>query len=258
MNTQHRQVSLSELISAVNAELEIDAFKDYCPNGLQVQGTEQVGLIATAVTASQNIIDQAIAANADLLLVHHGYFWRNEAPEIVGMKYRRLSSLIKNDISLLAYHLPLDAHPVLGNNAQLAQKLNWQITAGLEAGNPRSIGLVGMLPEVQTLGQVSSTIHNVLDREPLVIGDLNKAIKHIAWCSGAAQGMLEQAAMRGCDLFVSGEISENTVHAARELGIAYISAGHHATERYGVVALGEWLSKKFGVLHLALDENNPV
>lgn len=258
MSTQSQHVSLSDLVAVANAELEISAFKDYCPNGLQVQGKSKVAVIASAVTASQNIIDQAIAADADLLLVHHGYFWRNEAPEITGMKYRRLSSLIKHDISLLAYHLPLDAHPVLGNNVQLAQKLGWSIVGGLDAGNPRSIGLQGELSEVQSLGQLASHLHKILAREPLVIGDSQKPIQKLAWCTGAAQGMIEQAAASGCDLFVSGEISENTVHTARELGIAYIAAGHHATERYGVIALGDWLSKRFGLQHIQLDENNPV
>lgn len=258
MNRQSGQVALSELVAVTNAELEVTAFKDYCPNGLQVQGADQVKVVATAVTASQNIINQAIAAQVDLLLVHHGYFWRNEAPEITGMKYRRLSGLIKHDISLLAYHLPLDGHPTLGNNVQLAAQLGWQVTGGLEEGNPRSIGLKGCLSSIQTLAQVAECIKEKLDRPPLVIGDLSQPIKNIAWCTGAAQGLIEQAAIAGCDLFVSGEISENTVHAARELGIAYIAAGHHATERYGVIALGDWLSERFGVRHLILNEDNPV
>lgn len=252
-------LALHELIAGLDKELEPAAFKDYCPNGLQVEGKPEIRRIATAVTASQNIVDHAVAAGVDALLVHHGYFWKNEAAVITGMKYRRLSALIKQDISLIAYHLPLDAHPVLGNNIKLAQKLGWEVTGGLEANNPRSIGLVGTVGDQgQSLSAVAEHIGHQLQREPLVIGDLQRPIKKVAWCTGAAQGFIEQAAAAGCDLYLSGEISENTVHAARELDIAYIAAGHHATERYGVLALGEWLAARYGIEHLALDENNPV
>lgn len=251
-------VELSRIMAEINTLLEPEQFKDYCPNGLQVQGKDQVLTVATAVTASQNIVDQAVAANADVLLVHHGYFWKNEPEALVGMKYRRIAALIKHDISLLAYHLPLDAHPEQGNNVQLAKRLGWNIDGGLEAGNPRSIGLLGQPASSVNLSEIASTIHRELEREPLVIGDTSREIKKLAWCTGAAQGMIEMAAEAGCDLFVSGEISENTVHAARELGIAYISAGHHATERYGVLALGQWLEERLGIKHIALDEENPV
>lgn len=251
-------LALNELVKQLDTLLDTGAFKDYCPNGLQVEGRQEVRKIATAVTASQNMVDQAIAAGADALLVHHGYFWKNESPTVTGMKYRRLAALIKNDISLLAYHLPLDAHPLLGNNVELARLLDWEVTGGLEAGNPRSIGLVGAPRGDNSLGQVADRLHRVLGREPLVVGEPSMSIDRIAWCTGAAQGFIEQAAEAGCDLYVSGEISENTVHAARELGIAYIAAGHHATERYGVLALGRWLQSNFGIEHIALDEKNPV
>ncbi len=251
-------LTLTDLVEHLDILLEPRAYKDYCPNGLQVEGRSQVLKIATAVTASQNILDQAVAADVDALLVHHGYFWKNESQPVTGMKYRRLSTLIKNDISLLAYHLPLDAHNDLGNNVELARILDWEVTGGLEAGNPRSIGLVGLTKTDKTLSEVSDRIQRELGREPLVIGDAAKAVRKIAWCTGAAQGFIDQAADAGCDLYISGEISENTVHAARELGIAYIAAGHHATERYGVLALGRWLQDKFGIEHIALDENNPV
>lgn len=251
-------LALNELVKQLDTLLDTGAFKDYCPNGLQVEGRQEVRKIATAVTASQNMVDQAIAAGADALLVHHGYFWKNESPTVTGMKYRRLAALIRNDISLLAYHLPLDAHPLLGNNVELARLLDWEVTGGLEAGNPRSIGLVGAPRGDNSLGQVADRLHRVLGREPLVVGEPSMSIDRIAWCTGAAQGFIEQAAEAGCDLYVSGEISENTVHAARELGIAYIAAGHHATERYGVLALGRWLQSNFGIEHIALDEKNPV
>lgn len=251
-------LGLDELVKQLDILLEPQAYKDYCPNGLQVQGRQQVSKIATAVTASQNILDQAVAAGVDALLVHHGYFWKNESPTVTGMKYRRLSTLIKYDISLLAYHLPLDAHSVLGNNAELARILDWSVSDGLESGNPKSIGLVGSAMKDKTLGEIAARIHRELDREPLVIGDLSKEINKIGWCTGAAQGFIDQAAEVGCDLYVSGEISENTVHAARELGVAYIAAGHHATERYGVLALGQWLEDRYDIEHIALDEKNPV
>lgn len=251
-------LALQELVKQLDTLLDSQSFKDYCPNGLQVEGRPQVRKIATAVTASQNILDQAVAEGVDALLVHHGYFWKNESQTLTGMKYRRLSTLIKNDISLLAYHLPLDAHNELGNNVELARILDWQITDGLDAGNPRSIGLVGSAKSDKTLSQIAERIHHELDREPLVIGELSKEISKIGWCTGAAQGFIEQAADAGCDLYISGEISENTVHAARELGVAYIAAGHHATERYGVLALGRWLQDHYGIEHIALDEKNPV
>lgn len=249
---------LDELVKQLNILLEPEAFRDYCPNGLQVEGRPEVRRVATAVTASQNILEQAVAEGVDALLVHHGYFWKNEPQTVTGMKYRRLATLIKNDISLLAYHLPLDAHSALGNNVELARILDWQIADGLEAGNARSIGLVGTANSDKTLGQIVERIHRELDREPLVIGDHRKEINKIGWCTGAAQGFIDKAAEAGCDLFVSGEISENTVHAARELGVAYIAAGHHATERYGVLALGRWLEENFAIEHLPLDEKNPV
>lgn len=251
-------ITLNELVAALDAELDSGAFKDYCPNGLQVEGRAEVRRIATAVTASENIVRQAVQAGADALLVHHGYFWKNESQVVTGMKYRRLSALIKNDISLLAYHLPLDAHATLGNNARLARLLNWQVTSGLEAENPRSIGLVGVPETDRTVGEIADRITEVLGREPLLIGDREQAVSTLGWCTGAAQGFIEQAAQAGCDLYISGEISENTVHAARELGVAYLAAGHHATERYGVLALGQWLEARFGIEHIALDEDNPV
>ena len=252
-------ITLTQLTEHLDALLEPQMFKDYCPNGLQVQGCNEVSVVATAVTASQNMVDQAVEAGADVLLVHHGYFWRNEPQVLTGMKYRRISQLIRNDISLLAYHLPLDAHPELGNNARLAAMLGWKVSGGLEPGNPRSIGLTGEPLKSSRVSDIASEITAQLKREPLVIsGNEDRQVKKLAWCSGAAQGMIEQAAEAGCDLFVSGEISENTVHAARELGISYIAAGHHATERYGVLALGDWLQRETGIRHIALDEENPV
>ena len=250
-------IGLHELQQYIQHLLDVDAFDDYCPNGLQVEACEQVQRVVTGVTASEALIDAAIARKADVLLVHHGYFWKGEAQPLTGMKGRRVRKLMQNNISLLAYHLPLDAHPELGNNAQLGQLLGLQVSAGLDT-SPRPVGLVGQLQQPLTLAEFSADIALQLQREPLLIGDEMQTVSRVAWCTGAAQSYIEKAAAAGADCFISGEISEPTVHAARELGIAYIAAGHHATERYGVKALGEHLAQQFGLVCEFVDIPNPV
>lgn len=251
-------IQLKALVAAISAELEPEQFQDYCPNGLQVQGSDEVKTIISGVTASQALIDKAVELNADVLLVHHGYFWKGEDPCVVGMKYRRLKTLLDNNISLLAYHLPLDAHPVLGNNAQLAQLLGINTQGGLRPEEVRPIGNVGSLQTPMTAADFSALVAVRLGREPLLIGDPGRNIESVAWCTGAAQGYIEQAADMGVDLYLSGEISEPTVHVARELGVAYLAAGHHATERYGVQALGGAMAQRFGLSHQFVDIDNPV
>ena len=251
-------VARNELVAYCNQLLESDSFADYCPNGLQVEGCEQVGKIVTGVTASQALVDAAIAAKADLLLVHHGYFWKGEPAAVVGSKQRRLKALLGHGVNLLAYHLPLDVHAELGNNVQLARLLGWQISGGLEPGNPRSVGLQGELTEPCTGAELAARLGQVLARQPLHIPGHQRPIRRIAWCTGAAQGYIEKAIALGVDAFVSGEISEPTVHAARENGIDYFAAGHHATERYGVQALGQHLAQQFGLQHQFIDIDNPV
>ncbi|WP_027707893.1 Nif3-like dinuclear metal center hexameric protein [Zooshikella ganghwensis] len=246
------------LINTLSEWLQPQLFKDYCPNGLQVEGKSHIKKIVTGVTASQALVDQAISLQADALLVHHGYFWRGEAEPVVGMKKKRLQALLANDINLLAYHLPLDAHPELGNNAQLAKQLGWKITQGMDADMNTSIGLVGEVPDELTVEAFSQQITKVLGRSPLVIQSGNQPIKRVAWCTGAAQGFIEKAAHLGVDAYLSGEISEPTVHSARELGIHYFAAGHHATERYGIKALGAALAGHFGLEHVFVDIDNPV
>ncbi|RDH42895.1 Nif3-like dinuclear metal center hexameric protein [Zooshikella ganghwensis] len=246
------------LINTLSEWLQPQLFKDYCPNGLQVEGKSHIKKIVTGVTASQALVDQAISLQADALLVHHGYFWRGEAEPVVGMKKKRLQALLANDINLLAYHLPLDAHPELGNNAQLAKQLGWKITQGMDADMNTSIGLVGEVPDELTVEAFSQQITKVLGRSPLVIQSGNQPIKRVAWCTGAAQGFIEKAAQLGVDAYLSGEISEPTVHSARELGIHYFAAGHHATERYGIKALGAALAGHFGLEHVFVDIDNPV
>ncbi|NRB39832.1 MAG: Nif3-like dinuclear metal center hexameric protein [Pseudomonadales bacterium] len=251
---------LNQLHAHCNTLLSINAFKDYCPNGLQVQAADdaaEVKKIVTGVTASEALIDRAIELKADVLLVHHGYFWKGEPELLSGIKGRRIRKLMQNGVSLLAYHLPLDAHPQLGNNVQLAKMLGFNITAGLD-DDTYPIGLVGGVDKPQALQQLSGHIEQVLQRKPLVIGEPDKRIENIAWCTGAAQSYIEKAAAKGVDCFISGEISEPTVHLARELGVAYIAAGHHATERYGIKALGESLAAEFAVEVCFVDIDNPV
>jgi len=249
---------LSEIIDLCDATLEPARYRDYCPNGLQVEGAERVTKIVSGVTASQALIDAAIEHQAQLVLVHHGYFWKGENPQIVGMKRKRLKALLENDISLLAYHLPLDGHPELGNNARLAQLLDLHVEQGMEPGNDRSIGLVGKLSKAMTGDEFGAFVESKLGRKPFHITGSDKPIKRVAWCSGAAQGMIDQAVELGVDAYLTGEVSEPTVHSARELGIHFYAAGHHATERYGVQALGEFLAAQLGIEHVFVDIDNPV
>ncbi|WP_022961113.1 Nif3-like dinuclear metal center hexameric protein [Halopseudomonas pelagia] len=251
-------IDRATLVDYCNALLDSAAFQDYCPNGLQVEGRASISLLVTGVTASQALLDAAVAADADMLLVHHGYFWKGEPAVITGIKQRRLKTLLSNELNLLAYHLPLDVHATLGNNAQLAQLMGWSISGGLEPDNPRSVGLYGELARSMSGSELAADLARVLQREPLHIAGSDRPIKRVAWCTGAAQGYIDKAIALGADAFVTGEISEPTVHAARENGIHFFSAGHHATERYGVRALGEHLASHFGIEHRFIDMDNPV
>ncbi|GAB4419623.1 MAG: Nif3-like dinuclear metal center hexameric protein [Sideroxydans sp.] len=249
------KMQLTALRDYIESELEVGRYRDYCPNGIQVEGRAEVARIATAVSASRRVLEAVTEWGADALLVHHGYFWRNEAAPIVGLKKQRIAHLIKQDVSLLAYHLPLDAHPVLGNNAQLGRRLGW-----LEEGRfgEQDIACHGQLAHPLRLQQLAQEVGAVLARVPLVIGDPHLEIRRIAWCSGAAQGYFEQALDLGVQAFLTGEISEQNVHLAQESGVAFIAAGHHATERFGIQALGERLSRQFGLTHRFFDQDNPV
>lgn len=246
---------LSAVVEYANELLKINQFKDYCPNGLQVEGRSQVKKIVSGVTACQALIDEAIQEQADLLLVHHGYFWRGEDASITGIKQRRIKVLLNNGVSLLAYHLPLDAHPELGNNANLAVKLGFQIEGVLTS---ELIGNYGSLAQVVDVEGLAARISIALEREPLVIPAGPEKIKRVGWCTGAAQNYIDQAISLGLDAYISGEISEQTVHQARESGIHYFAAGHHATERYGVQSLGERLAQQFDISHQYIDIDNPV
>ncbi|EGU48194.1 hypothetical protein VII00023_20807 [Vibrio ichthyoenteri ATCC 700023] len=248
-----------QLEKLLNEKLSPQLIKDYSPNGLQVEGAAEVNVIVTGVTASQALIDKAVELNADALLVHHGYFWKGEPDPIRGMKGKRIRTLIKNDINLLGYHLPLDIHPELGNNAQLARLLEIEVEGGLE-GHPQSVAMFGRLKQPLTGAQLAERINLVLDRAPLHIAPDNadKLIETIGWCTGGGQDYIELAAQHGLDAFISGEISERTTYSARELDIHYFAAGHHATERYGIKALGEWLAAEHGLDVTFIDIDNPV
>jgi dinuclear metal center YbgI/SA1388 family protein len=252
-------MKINELADYTGQLLKVENFRDYCPNGLQVEGRSEINRVVSGVTASMALLEAAHAAGADMVLVHHGYFWRNENECITGIKRARLKFLLRHDINLLAYHLPLDAHPELGNNAQLGQVMGVKIDgwAGEKSSGP-AIVAYGVLPNLMTLEVLGQYLTGILNRVPLLIGDSSKPIRRIAWCTGAAQDYLELAVSLGVDAFISGEVSEQTVHLARESGIAYIAAGHHATERYGVQALGQHLAGHFGLEHSFIDIDNPV
>ncbi|MFV2061828.1 MAG: Nif3-like dinuclear metal center hexameric protein [Gammaproteobacteria bacterium] len=250
-------IQLKDLLNYSNNVLEIERFRDYCPNGLQVEGKTKIKKIVSGVTASQALIDAAIKEEADVLLVHHGYFWKGEDARIIGLKYKRVRSLIESGINLLAYHLPLDAHPLYGNNAKLAEILNLNIAGSFPAGSD-AVGMYGTLKTPMSATDFSQKIASGLDREPLHIGDNNEQIHTIAWCSGAAQNYIEAAAELGVDAYLTGEVSEQTVHIAREYGLHFYAAGHHATERYGVQAFAEHLASHFALNHQFIDIPNPV
>ncbi|MBL4762877.1 MAG: Nif3-like dinuclear metal center hexameric protein [Gammaproteobacteria bacterium] len=251
-------VSLTELTRYTNKLLNVSQFQDYCPNGLQVEGRAEIKKIVSGVTACQALIDIAIEKEADVLLVHHGYFWKNESPVITGVKKKRIQALLANGISLLAYHLPLDAHKELGNNVQLAQRLGFDIEGWFAGRKGQEIACHGALKSVSSAEALQQSISAVLHREALHIPGAAKEIKSIAWCTGAAQGYIEDAIALGVDAYISGEVSESTVHAARESGVHFFSCGHHATERYGVQALAAHLSEKFALAHEFVDIDNPV
>ncbi|WP_273428439.1 Nif3-like dinuclear metal center hexameric protein [Chitinibacter tainanensis] len=248
-------IQRQELENYIGQLLAVARFKDYAPNGLQVEGNSEVAHIATAVTASAAAIDAAIACGADTLLVHHGYFWKGEDPTITRTKKLRIGKLLAHDLNLLAYHLPLDAHPELGNNAQLAKKLGLRVTGQF---GEQDLGLLGELPVPMSLETLSQHIGLQLLRPALALGDPRKPIHKVAWCTGGAQSYFREASNLDIDCFITGEASEFVTHLAQESGVAYIAAGHHATERFGVQALGEHLATEWAlqVTHLELD--NPV
>ena len=248
-------ISRNELLRGLDALLQPERFKDYGPNGLQVEGKDSIQRIVSGVTASRALIEAAIAARADALFVHHGLFWRGQDGRIVGWMKERLRLLLAHDISLFAYHLPLDAHPELGNNAQLGRVLGWQAD---QRFGEQELGCVApaAFADAQAL---AAHVERVLGRAAtLVPGDSTRAIRRVAWCTGGGQGFFEAAIAAGADAFITGEISEPQAHLARETGVAFIAAGHHATERYGAPAVAAHMAAQYGLEHQFIDIANPA
>lgn len=245
-------VSRKTLSNYCDQYLDVASFEDYCPNGLQVQGKSEIKTIVSGVSANQALIDCAIDQKADAIFVHHGFFWKNEKPNITGIKKNRIQALLANNINLFAYHLPLDAHPQIGNNIELAKRLDIQ--------NIRQIDHT-LLWQGETHSSLKDFIQKVektTSRKPLVIGEASAEFKTIAWCTGAAQNHIDIAIDAEVDAYLTGEVSEATPAIAKENNLVFISAGHHATERYGVEALAKHLSDKFGLKHQFIDIDNQV
>lgn len=242
-----------DLMAYLHEFLQVNDYKDYAPNGLQVEGKAEIKRIVTGVTACQALIDAAIARHADAILVHHGYFWKSEPVEIVGFKQKRIKSLLAHDINLLAYHLPLDGHAELGNNAMLGKL--WKLK---DITPQPGLLRLGKLPEAQSISDFIETVSHSLNRPALHLPGGPEKVQTVAWCSGGAQGYIDQAIAWGADVYISGEVSEQTTHLAAEGGIHYLAAGHHATERLGVLALGEHLAQKFRLEVVFVDIANPV
>ncbi|WP_227686362.1 Nif3-like dinuclear metal center hexameric protein [Psychrobacter sp. NG27] len=265
--SSNKSISTQALTQFCDDYLSASAFKDYAPNGLQVDGGRPIQRIVTGVTACEALIDAAIADNADVIMVHHGYFWKGEPAPLTGMKGQRVRKLMQHGISMIGYHLPLDAHPVVGNNAMLAEMLDLTVTGALYPNESHPVGNIATCTP-QSADALIAKISQALGRTPLHISaeyhedartkTSDRLIERVGICTGGAQDMIEQAAIMGCDAFISGEISERTTHIARELGIDYFACGHHATERGGIQALGEIVASEFGLPVTFIDIHNPA
>lgn len=251
-------VTRTELTRYLNDILAVNEISDYCPNGLQVEGSATIKRVVTGVTASQALIQAAIDVSADALLVHHGYFWKGESPVICGMKKQRINALLSNDINLYAYHLPLDVHAKFGNNRQLGELLNIDNISPIASIKPTGVVMQGQLSAPISHEALKQLLSNKLKRSILDEGNPEKDIHTLAWCTGGGQSFIEQAANAGVDAFITGEVSEQTIHIAREMEISFFAAGHHATERYGIKALGEHIADAFDVNVQFIDIPNPA
>ena len=249
---------LQDIIQWCDQTLKSSEFKDYAPNGLQIEGKTEVRKILAAVTASQDAIDAAIRENADLLLVHHGYFWKGEAYPITGMRGKRIKSLIQHDISLLAYHLPLDSHPSLGNNAAIADLLKLERIETLDPSERHPIGNIGYLNQPMPVEEFKKFVSEKLKFDAIHLPADKTMIEKVGFCTGGAQDFIVKAAEQGCDAYISGEVSERTFYEAKELGVHYFACGHHATERYGVQRLGQAISEQFDIEYVYFELNNPI
>ncbi|MES2979409.1 MAG: Nif3-like dinuclear metal center hexameric protein [Pseudomonadota bacterium] len=250
------------LLTAFDTLLQPDSFKDYGPNGLQVEGKPEVRHIVSGVTASLALIEAAAEAGADAIFVHHGLFWRGQDGRVTGWMKQRLALLLEHDINLFAYHLPLDAHPEFGNNAQLALRLGLKAHEG--AHGRFGDALLGFMGERRDGGVFDScealaeSVRLALGRPVIAIPGRDRPIRHVAWCTGGAQGYFEDAIAAGADVFITGEISEPQAHYARETGVAFIACGHHASERYGASAVAAHVAAQFGLAHTFIDIDNPA
>ena len=249
---------LQDIIQWCDQTLKSTEFKDYAPNGLQIEGKTEVRKILAAVTASQDAIDAAIRENADLLLVHHGYFWKGEAYPITGMRGKRIKSLIQHDISLLAYHLPLDSHPSLGNNAAIADLLKLERIEALDPSERHPIGNIGYLNQPMPVEEFKKFVSEKLKFDVTHLPADKNMIEKVGFCTGGAQDFIVKAAEQGCDAYISGEVSERTFYEAKELDVHYFACGHHATERYGVQRLGQAISEQFDIEYVYFELNNPI
>ncbi len=247
--------SRTELESYLGTLLDVGRFRDYGPNGLQVEGRGEIKRIVSGVTASLALIEEAVAAQADAIVVHHGLFWRGQDGRVVGWMKQRLQALLAHDINLFAYHLPLDAHAELGNNAQLGHQLGWVADARF---GEQDLGFIGAVPEAIDVGGLQVQVEQRLGRSATVVAGDGRTIKRVAWCSGGAQSYFEAAIAAGADAFITGEISEPQAHLARETGVAFLACGHHATERYGAPALGRHIAERFGLAHQFIEIDNPA
>ncbi len=241
---------------SLDALLQPEKFRDYGPNGLQVEGDREVRLLVSGVTASRALIEAAIEANADAILVHHGLFWRGQDGRVTGWMRERLRLLLTHGIHLFAYHLPLDAHPELGNNAQLGRVLGLQADGQF---GEQDLGLVGTGAQVWAQPQaLADHVAAALGRSVICVGDASRPVRRVAWCTGGAQSYFETAIAAGVDAFITGEISEPQAHLARETGVAFLACGHHATERYGAPAVGAHVAQALGFSHQFIEIDNPA
>jgi dinuclear metal center YbgI/SA1388 family protein len=248
-------VARDELQSHLTQLLAVERFRDYGPNGLQVEGKAQVHRLITGVTASLALIEAAVAAGADAILVHHGLFWRGQDGRVTGWMRARLAPLLAHGINLFAYHLPLDAHPELGNNAQFGARLGLQADARF---GEQDLGFAGPAGALDTTAALNDTVQRVCERVPVLVPGDGRPLRRIGWCTGGAQGTFEAAIAAGVDAYITGEISEPQAHIARETGVAFVACGHHATERFGAPAVGAHLAAHFGLDHRFIDISNPA
>lgn len=249
-------VTRETVLELLDQELRPELTRDYCPNGLQVEGSQTVTKLVSGVTACQALIDCAVEAQADAILVHHGFFWRGEDSRLIGMKAARVRALMQHDINLFAYHLPMDLHPTMGNNAGLGRVMGLDAFGMLDPSDHSMPVFVGDVASRTTATDIAASLELNLGRSVTLVGE--GAVSSIGWCTGGGQGYIDAAADAGCDLFVSGEMSEQTVHVARERGIAFIAAGHHATERFGPQSIGQWLGAQLGIDHQFVDIKSPA